>query len=91
MIGSDAPQKTGQGWVIDIPSEFAQELGVTEGSMALLPARQGQIEVEILPPSPELEASVQRVFTKYNDAFEEMKRLGDGQKNYRINLLSRYF
>lgn len=78
MIGSDAPQKTGQGWVIDIPSEFALELGVTEGSIALLHARQGQIEVEILPPpSPELEASVRRVFTKYKDAFEEMKRLGD--------------
>ena len=78
MIGSDAPQKTGQGWVIDIPSEFAQELGVAKGSIALLHARQGQIEVEILPPpSPELEASVQRVFTKYKNAFEEMKRLGD--------------
>jgi hypothetical protein len=78
MIGSDAPQKTGQGWVIDIPPAFAQELGIAEGSIALLHARQGQIEVEILPPpATELEASVERIYAKYEDAFEEMKRLGD--------------
>jgi hypothetical protein len=78
MIGSDAPQKTGQGWVVDIPSEFAQELGVAEGSIALLHARQGKIEVEILPPpAAELEASVQRLHAKYKDAFEELKRIGD--------------
>ncbi|MEW6129057.1 MAG: hypothetical protein AB1757_18610 [Acidobacteriota bacterium] len=78
MIDANTPQKTGQGWVIDIPPAFAQELGVAEGSIALLHARQGQIEVEILPPpTPELEAAVQRIQAKYQEVFEELKRLGD--------------
>ncbi len=78
MIGSDIPQKTEQGWAINIPPEFAQALGVAEGSIALLHAKQGKIEIEILPPpSAELIQSSRRIYEKYKEAFEEMKRLGD--------------
>ncbi len=72
------PHKAGDSWVIEIPSEMAQAMGVEVGSVAVLHAAQGTIEVEVLPPpSSELEASVRRIHDKYKDAFEEMKRLGD--------------
>jgi hypothetical protein len=72
------PQKTDRGWVIEIPPEMAQALGVAEGSMAVLHAKAGRIEVEILPPpSPELKESARRIYEKHKDAFEEMKRRGD--------------
>ncbi|MCY7376922.1 MAG: hypothetical protein LH472_13260 [Pyrinomonadaceae bacterium] len=71
------PQKTGRGWIIEIDDDFASELGVAKGSIVLMNARDGKIETEILSPSPELEKSVDRIFHKYKEAFEEMKRLGD--------------
>jgi hypothetical protein len=78
MSITTTPQKTDLGWVIEVPYEMAQALGVAEGSLAVLHAKDGSIEVEILPPpSPELEESARRIYEKYKDAFEEMKRLGD--------------
>lgn len=78
MSGTLTPQKTDIGWVIEIPSEMAYTLGVAEGSLAVLHAKASGLEVEILsPPSPELENSVRRIYEKYKEAFEEMKRLGD--------------
>jgi len=78
MSITTTPQKTDLGWVIEVPYEMAQALGVGEGSLAVLHAKDGSIEVEILPPpSPELEESARRIYEKYKDAFEEMKRLGD--------------
>ncbi|HXG66856.1 MAG TPA: hypothetical protein VNO70_17270 [Blastocatellia bacterium] len=72
------PEKTDLGWVIEVPPEMAAAIGVAEGSLAVLHAKAGAIEVEILPPpSPELKQSVRRIYEKYKDAFEEMKRLGD--------------
>ena len=72
------PHKTGDSWVIEIPDEMAQAMGVSPGSVAVLRAAQGTIEVEVLPPpSLELDESVRRIHGKYKDAFEEMKRLGD--------------
>jgi hypothetical protein len=72
------PHKAGDSWVIEIPAEMAQAMGVSVGSIAVLHAAQGTIEVEVLPPpSPELEASVLRIHEKYQDSFEEIKRLGD--------------
>ena len=50
MVGVQTFHKTTTGWVINLPSEFARELGVAEGSAACLQARNGQIEAEILPP-----------------------------------------
>jgi bifunctional DNA-binding transcriptional regulator/antitoxin component of YhaV-PrlF toxin-antitoxin module len=78
MSGINIPQKTDQGWVVDIPAEIAKTLGVAEGSIVVLHAKDGNLEVEILPPpSPELKVSSQRIFEKYKDAFEEMRRLDD--------------
>ena len=72
------PQKTDQGWVIEIPPEFAKALGVAEGSYALLHATEGQLEIEVLPPpSPELIDEVNETWEEFKDAFEEMKRRGD--------------
>jgi hypothetical protein len=70
-------QKSEIGWIIEIPDEFAEKVGIEKNSIGLLGCRDGKIEVEILPPgSAELEKSVDRILVKYKDAFEEMKRLG---------------
>ena len=71
-------QKTDKGWIIEIPDEFADEFGVKKKSIGLLGYKEGKIEVEVLPPpTAELEKSVDRILDKYQDAFAEMKRLGD--------------
>lgn len=71
-------QKSDKGWIIELPDEFAEIIGAEKKSIGLLEYKDGKIEVEILPPpSAELEKSVDRVFDKYKEAFEEMKRLGD--------------
>jgi len=78
MSSTTIPQKTDLGWVVDVPDEIARAICVAEGSIALLHANEGHLEVEILPPpSIELVESVHRLSQKYEDAFEEMKRLGD--------------
>jgi len=72
------PKKTDLGWVIQVPPEMAQGMGVAEGSLAVLHPKPSGLDVEILPPpSQELKESVRRVHDKYREAFEEMKRLGD--------------
>jgi hypothetical protein len=78
MSISLTPEKTDRGWVIEIPTEMAEAMGVANGSLAVLHTKEGTFEVEVLPPpSPELERSVDRIHEKYKDAFAEMKRLGD--------------
>lgn len=55
-----------------------RELGVVEGSIAILHARDGRLEVEVLPPpSSELAKSVRQTYEQFKEAFDEMKRLGD--------------
>jgi hypothetical protein len=77
MAIQQIPQKTDRGWIIEIPAEMAQAMEVEEGSIAVLHIRTGTVEVEVLPPpSSELDRSVDRIFDKYKDTFEEMKRLG---------------
>ena len=72
------PQQTTQGWVIEIPPEFAKALGVTEGSFALLNASGGNLSIEYLPPpSRELMDEIDETWEDLKDAFEEMKRRGD--------------
>jgi hypothetical protein len=71
-------QKTDKGWIIEIPDEFAENIGIEKKSIGLLSYKDGQIKVEILPPpTVDLEKSVDRILDKYQDAFAEMKRLGD--------------
>lgn len=78
MGNINAPQKTDRGWVVHIPPEVAQAIGVAEGSLALLHTEGGHLGFEILPPlSPELSALVKETYEESRDALEEMKRLGD--------------
>lgn len=74
----DTPQQTAQGWAIQLPRDFAATLGVAEGSLALLNARNGNIDIEILPPlDPEIVASVLQACDEMQETLAEMKRLGD--------------
>ena len=78
MSTSIKPHKTDLGWVIEIPSEIARAMGVEEGSRAVLHVKDGNLGIEILPPpSPALKAAARRIHDKHQEAFEEMKRLGD--------------
>jgi hypothetical protein len=73
-----APQKRGMGWVIEVPAEIAGALQVAQGSFAVLSAKDGRLEVEIIPPpSPELIESVRETCEQFKEAFDELKRLGD--------------
>ncbi len=59
-------QKSAKGWILELPDEFAESIGVEKNSIGLLGYKDGKIEVEILPPpSPELEKSIDRIFDKY--------------------------
>lgn len=78
MAETITPRKTELGWVIDIPAEMAATLKVEPGSVAILYPKEGMLEVEILPPpSAELQADFERLYTKYKTTFEALKRLGD--------------
>jgi hypothetical protein len=78
MDSTTTPRKTELGWIVDVPDEIAQALGVPQGSIAILHTNEGRLEPEILPPpSDELVQSVPRTTEQFKDAFDEMKRLGD--------------
>ena len=73
-----SPEKTGRGWIVDIPPEMATALGVAEGSVIVLYPREGGMSYEILPPlSPDMRASVLETCEQFKEAFGEMRRLGD--------------
>ena len=73
-----SPQKTVRGWIIEIDDEFALELGVAKGSIALMNARNGKIETEVLSPSsPNLDKTVDRLYEKYQDYFSVIEKIGD--------------
>ncbi len=72
------PRETDLGWVMEIPPEMAAILKVEPGSVALIYPKQGRLETEILPPpSAELKEDFERLFNKYRDTCEELKRIGD--------------
>jgi hypothetical protein len=72
------PQKTELGWIMEIPAEMAAILKVEPGSIAVIYPKEGRLEAEILPPpSAELKEDFERLFNKYRDTFEELKRIGD--------------
>ena len=72
------PHRSEKGWVLDIPSEMAKEMGVAEGSFAVLSLKEGKIEIEVFPPpSFELKTTVHRIAEKYKEVFEVLKRHGD--------------
>ena len=73
-----SPQKTGRGWIIEVPSEMAAAMGVDKGSVIVLYPHEGGMSYEILPPlSPDMQASVLQTCEEFKEAFAEMKRLGD--------------
>lgn len=67
-------QKTDKGWIVELPDDFSQEIRVEKGSIAVLRGSRGKIEAEIIPPSPEAEKSVDRLFDKWKDAFAEIEQ-----------------
>ncbi len=72
------PRKTDAGWVLEIPPDMASALGVASGSVALLYARDGVLETEILPPpSAAVKTEFDRLINKYDNTLEELKRIGD--------------
>ena len=74
-----APPKTNLSWAVELPPAIAEALGVAEGSVVVLLARNGTLEVEEIlpPPSSELKAAAHRIFEENKEVFEELKRLGD--------------
>lgn len=78
LTSSTAPRKTDEGWIIDIPPDMADVMGIAHGSIGVLYPSQKGISIEILPPpSPKLVSSVLETCEEFHEAFEEMKRLGD--------------
>jgi hypothetical protein len=78
MASTITPRKTEIGWVMEIPSEMAEILKVEPGSMVVLYPKEGALETEILPaPSAELKEDFERLFDKYKETCEELKRIGD--------------
>lgn len=72
------PRKTELSWAVELPPEMAGALGVAQGSLIVLHAKDGRVETEILsPPSPEFAERVQYILEKHKETFEELKRLGD--------------
>ncbi len=72
------PQKTKEGWIIDLAPDLAQALGVAEGSIGILYVNDGKLSYEILPPpGSELEHEFQLAYAELKDTLAEMKRLGD--------------
>ncbi len=71
-------QKSEIGWIIELPDEFAESIGVEKNSIGLLGCKAGKIEVEILPPPSEKIVEISnRLGEKYKDFFAEIKRIGD--------------
>ncbi|OLE51578.1 MAG: hypothetical protein AUG51_22635 [Acidobacteria bacterium 13_1_20CM_3_53_8] len=73
-----SPQKTGRGWIMEVPPEMAEVMGVDRGSIIIMYPHEGGMSYEILPPlSPDMQASVLETCEQFKEAFAEMKRLGD--------------
>jgi hypothetical protein len=78
MSGVLTINKTEQGWAATMPPDMAEAAGVEENSLVVLHLKDGQIEAEILPPvTPAMKRRAQRTLTKFQAAFDEMKRRGD--------------
>ena len=72
------PRKTQQGWIIDLPDEMAQTIGVEAGSMVVLYANEAGLRTEVLPPvSQKIKDISQYLLTKNRAVYEELKKLGD--------------
>jgi hypothetical protein len=78
LTPTNVPRKTDQGWIIDIPPDMADVMGVARGSIGVLYPRTDGLSIEVLPPpSPELIEMVSEICEQFREDFEEMKRFGD--------------
>ena len=57
------------GWFLDLPSDAAAVSGFPEGAFIGVYAKSGTAYVEIILPTPRLEASVDRLYGKYIKAW----------------------
>jgi len=65
-------------WLVEIPTNVIQELGLDEGSRVALTIKDGEISGDVLPPlSPELKVVSQKILEKRRAVYKELKRLGD--------------
>ena len=65
-------------WLVEIPTNVIQELGLEEGSRIALTIKDGEISGDVLPPlSPELKVISQKILEKRRAVYKELKRLGD--------------
>jgi hypothetical protein len=65
-------------WVIEMPPEITRAAKVEDGSYLVFHVSEGAVSAEILPPAtPEIKDLVRQISDEFNDAFAEMKRLGD--------------
>ena len=63
---------------VKIDAETRKQLGIAQNAIVIMPSNNGRIEVEILPPpTPDLVAASDRLYKKYKEVSEELKRLGD--------------
>ncbi len=63
---------------VKIDAETRKQLGIAPKAIVIMHSNNGKIEVEVLPPpTPDLIVASDRLYRKYKDVSEELKRLGD--------------
>ncbi len=80
QIGADEIQEIKpkfDSWVVEVPKEVVEAQGLNEGALVSLTYRNGQIEAEIINPSPELKEMSRQILEENRELYEELKRLGD--------------
>lgn len=78
MAGMLTPKKADVGWILEIPQEMALMMKVDPKSIVVLYPKEGALEAEILAaPTAELKDDFDRIFDKYYETFEALKRIGD--------------
>jgi hypothetical protein len=66
------------GWVFKMPDEIAKNEGYDEGSKIVLTFENGKVDARVLPPNSEkLNTEIDRLVSKYGEAFEEQKSICD--------------
>ena len=64
-------------WKVEIPDRVRKENHLSENAYLVLTVHNGKISGELVNPTTEIKNEVKRILGKYNETFEEMKRLGD--------------
>lgn len=74
---SQEDSKTGS-WLVEIPSNIIEELGLAQGSRIALTINNGEVSGDVLPPmSDKLKEISKSILEKRREVYEELKRLGD--------------